>query len=280
MKKILLTSTLIFSILLMGSFVLAEKPDANLAGAQKIDWNLSGAVMPVPPYGSGDIAGSDEASKLIVNQPNGKIEAAITGAMKGLAPNTTYTVYLSNGYTPYTPTSITTNTWVWTVLGTYRHDVTITQQNPDGTFSGTAGYPSEGEPWDSAGETTEVITGKIVGSTFYMTTKYNGPYNPGYSVAAVGTIQTDGSIVGTSPWAWSAPAGTVKLASGSTGWPGLFTATVQPFIFTTDEEGAGSWHINLKDENFAGAGEYALSVWINGGGGTVLISDSFDVVVD
>ncbi len=66
----------------------AAKPAGNLAGAVKIPWNLSGAVMPVPPWGLSDIAGSEAASKLIVNQPLGTTQVTITGAMNGLAPNT------------------------------------------------------------------------------------------------------------------------------------------------------------------------------------------------
>jgi hypothetical protein len=88
-------STLI--LLIFGSPALAVKPETNLAKAQEVAWNLSAAVMPVPPYGSHDIPGSDTASKLIVNQPNGNTEVTITGVMNGLNPNTTYTVYLSNG---------------------------------------------------------------------------------------------------------------------------------------------------------------------------------------
>ena len=280
MKKILLSGIVIVSLLATAGTAFAVKPTANLAAAQKVDWNLSAAVMPVPPYGSGDIFGSDTASRLIINQPNGETEVTMTGVMNGLNPNTTYTVYLSNAYTKYTPRSIK-GSWVWAVLGTYFHDVTITQQNSDGTFSGTAGYPTLGYPWTSPNETTETITGTIVGNTFSMTTVYNGPYNPGYTVTAVGTIQSNGSIIGTSPWAWSAPAGTIIPASESTGWPGLFTSTVQPFTFTTDEFGAGSWHLNLRDENFpADGGIYTLSVWINGSGRTILISDNFQVVVN
>jgi len=48
----------------------------------------------------------------------------------------------------------------------------------------------------------------------------------------------------------------------------------------TDENGAGSWHFNLKDADFSGLGTYNLSVWINKPGATILISDNFEVVVD
>lgn len=64
-----------------------------------------------------------------------------------------------------------------------------------------------------------------------------------------------------------------------TGWSGLFTSTIQPFTFTTDIEGDGSWHLNLRDSDFGGkVGTFSLSVWINEGA-TILISDNFQVTV-
>lgn len=150
--------------------VQAVKPDENLAAAEKVVWHLSADVMPSPPYGYYDIPGSDTASKLIVNQPNGNTEVTITGVMNGLNHYTVYTVYLS-------------------------------------------------KPWEP----------------------------------------------------------------GDTWWNGLFTDTVQPFTFTTDAYGAGSWHINLVDSDFQNEpGTYALSVWINvyAVDATLLISDNFQVVVD
>ncbi|MFA5366972.1 MAG: hypothetical protein WC333_03765 [Dehalococcoidia bacterium] len=255
---------------------LAAKPAGNLAGAQKIDWNLSSEVMPVPPYGAMDIPGSDTASKLIVNQPNGKTKAAITGSMDGLNPNTTYTVYLSKGYTPYTPVNVI-GTYTWLVLSTYSHDLFITQQNPDGTFSGTGGYPAGAATY----ATTETITGKVTGNQITFTTKYAGPYNPGYTATASETIAADGSMSGNSPWEWHTTSGAATPASGSTGWPGLFTSTVQPFTFTTDADGAGCWHINLTAADFpAGGPDYQLSVWINKAGRTILISDTFSVTIN
>ena len=80
-------------------------------------------------------------------------------------------------------------------------------------------------------------------------------------------------------WEWHTTEGNVTLESRSTGWPGLFTSTLQLFTFTADEFGAGSWHVNLGDSNFDGPGGYTLSVWINLGK-TILISDNFTVVVE
>ncbi|MCJ7805124.1 hypothetical protein MUP46_00580 [Patescibacteria group bacterium] len=262
MKKLIsILGGLVLTLALV-TVVSAAKPADNHAGAVTYGWHLSGAVMPVPPYGSLDIPGSDTASKLIVNQPNGKVTTNVTGVMKGLNPDTTYTVYLSNGYTPYTPQSVV-GTWTWTVLGTYVHDIIITTQNPDGTFSGTGGWPSGG-----LYQTTETITGQIVGNTVTFTTTYLGPYNPGYTVTVTGTINPGGSISGNSPWAWNTSAGAVKPALGSTGWPGLLTG-VSTFTFTTNSGGEGSWHYNFKDTVLK-----EFSVWINGAGATILISDS------
>ncbi|HOY46476.1 MAG TPA: hypothetical protein PKU95_02490 [Candidatus Dojkabacteria bacterium] len=246
--------------------VYAKKAD-NDAGAMFIDWNLSGDVMPVPPYGSSDIIGSDTASKLILNHPQGRVVANLTGVMKGLNPNTVYTVYLSKTYTPYVPQTISPD-WTWTVLNTYFHDIHLTTINPDGTFSGTGGYPSGANPY----QTTEIIEGQLIGNTMTLKTTYNGPYNPGYSVTATGIVQADGSVIGTVPWSWFTSGGVVVPATGSTGWPGLLTG-VKAFTFTTDEFGNGSWHYNFKDTIPA---DFA-SVWINGGGKTILISDPFEL---
>ena len=93
MKRLLLVllATVVLTMAL-ATPALAKKPAGNLAGNVKVPWNLSADVMPVPPYGSADIPGSDTASKLNVNQPNGKIEVTMTGVMKGLSANTTCTV--------------------------------------------------------------------------------------------------------------------------------------------------------------------------------------------
>ncbi len=81
---------------------------------------------------------------------------------------------------------------------------------------------------------------------------------------------------------WTSTSGlAVKTHTGNTGWPGDFNDYPR-FTFLTDEYGAGSWHFNLRDEDFSGPGSYDLSVWINqiNPNATILISDSFTVVVD
>lgn len=283
------TITTIMFILLLTSLtciapVSAVKPSANLASAEKVPWHLSADVMPVPPYGSRDIPGSDTASKLIVNQPNGNVEVVVTGVMNGLNPNTPYTVFLSNSYEPYVDTGWNVEgTWMirYILGGSWDHDYIINVQS-DGAFSGIGGWP--------AGAVTYTYTETIEGTIDVMgeDVEFHVVYNNGYWLDAEGTIASDGTMSGT--WGntgqgyghdWLSISGSaVRTHTGDDYWTGLFTGTVPPFTFTTDEYGAGSWHLNLRDSDFPGPGTYALSVWINEAGATMLISDSFDVVVD
>lgn len=284
MKKAIIFILIVTLILIaVPSVMFAAKPDG--AGAQKVEWNLSAAVMPVPPYGSRDIIGSDTASKLIVNQPNGNTVVTITGVMNGLNPNTTYTVFLSNGYEPYVDTgwNVENSYILRLVTGSYyNHDVVIVLQT-DGTFTGHGGYPAGGSSYSFP--YNETIDGIINVSTGDIT--INSVYENGYWYKAVGTIAPDGTMSGTwtapnvSLGSWSSISGNAtKTHTGDTGWPGLFnSSTVPKFTFTTDETGSGSWHINLKDADFSGTGSFDLSVWINVGG-TILISDVFTVVVE
>jgi hypothetical protein len=103
-------------------------------------------------------------------------------------------------------------TYTWLVLGTYSHDMVIAAQNPDGTFSGTGGYPAGGSPYSDPGQTSETITaGQVTGNSVTFTTTYNGPYNQGYSVAVSGIIAADGSMSGTSPWEWHTTSGAALM---------------------------------------------------------------------
>jgi hypothetical protein len=279
---IALSLALLTSLFAFAAPVLAVKPSGNLASAQKVPWNLSAAVMPVPPYGTPDIPGSDTASKLIVNQPNGNTEVVITGAMNGLDPNTEYTVYLSNGYTPYFFTGWNVaGSWVINVeyLGTdYPETLILTQDGTDITGVSLNTIPP------NAGSAFTIIDGSISGDTIDIVADHD---NSSLVVNMTGTILDDGSMSGT--WSdeapgtrsgtWSSTSGAAADHTGDDWWTGLFTSTVQPFTFTTDEFGAGSWHINLRDSDFGGPNTYELSVWINHGG-TMLISDTFSVVVD
>jgi len=285
MKKTFATVLFAMLILIVAP-VLAVKPSHNLASAEKVPWNLSAEVMKVPPYGSRDIPGSDEASKLIVNQPNGNVEVVITGAMNGLNPNTVYTVYLSREYTKTYQRWSLVGDWVLEFDlnppgGTlYIHDMSITDEN-DVSFSGTGAYPTGG-PYTI----TWVVTGTKGGSGVSITAliEYDGS---SYYVNAIGIIALDGTMSGT--WSNPSQSGTWRSISGNavyqgdigTGWSGYFNfAELPPFTFTTDEFGSASWHLNLRDSDFGGAGTYTLSVWINDAGGTMLISDNFNVVVD
>lgn len=285
---LVLTVSVLVSAVIIPSIAFAAKPAGNLAGAIKVPWNLSADVMPVPPYGSRDIPGSDTVSKLIVNQPNGATEVTITGAMNGLNPDTTYTVYLSKSYTPYVFTG-------WNVKGTYilrfvyggnwDHDIVIDVQS-DGTFSGTGGYPAVDDPLYNY-PYNETITGTIDVMTGAVT--IHSVYENSYWYDAIGTIAPDGKMSGTftatnisTPSVWYSISGkAVKTHTGNVGWPGLFnSATVPAFTFVTDAYGAGSWHVNLRDADFYGPSIYSLSVWINAAGGTMLISDVFEVIVE
>ncbi|MEK7585236.1 MAG: ice-binding family protein [Patescibacteria group bacterium] len=95
----------------------------------------------------------------------------------------------------------------WLVADTYAHDLTITTQNPDGTFTGVGGYPAGSAPYTADGQTAEVITGQVVGNTITFTTTYAGPLNPGYSVEVSGVIATDGSMSGLLPLEWHTLSG-------------------------------------------------------------------------
>ena len=299
MKKFyfLIILALILGLVLSGCLLsnVGQVPDTSqtkvkpegLGGAQTYAWHLSGAVMPVPPYGSKDILGSDTASKLIVNQPNGAVEVTITGVMNGLDPNKTYTVYLSKPYTPYVFTgwSIEGN-WIFRGMyygGEYDHDYTLIHNIGEVTFTGTGGYPASGPPYSI----TETVTGTIdaIGGTIILF--YTDYDNSSYWAKATGTINPDGTITGT--WGntsqgyghlwYSISGNAVKTHTGDDWHTGLFY-NQQTFTFMTDADGSGSWHINLRDSDFPTPDTYALSVWINQPGATILISDNFEVIVE
>lgn len=173
-----------------------------------------------------------------------------------------------------------TGTYVWDVLnGAYLHDFTITTQNLDGTFVGTAGYPAGGAPYIDPNETTETVTGQVVGNTITFTVIYQGPYAPNSTFTMTGTIDSNGHISGTNPWNWQLTGDTagpinrsVVVVSGNTsagenqpGW--LFnrdTNTATPYTFNTalPSIGTGSLYVapigtNASDkfiaENFINA---------------------------
>jgi len=66
-----------------------------------IEWRLSGAVMPVPPYGLGDIPNSDTESELIVHQLEEDGNVKIICDMGGLLPTSRSRVFIVNPYAPY-----------------------------------------------------------------------------------------------------------------------------------------------------------------------------------
>lgn len=285
MKKFLASLGTFAMFLLMAMPVLAVKPTDNLAAAKHVEWNLSGDVMPVPPYGSADIEGSDELSKLIVNQPNGRTETAMSGIMKGLNPDTQYTVYLSRGYTPYVENG-------WNVTGTYTVNLTIGETPYTEylvlTQSGNEIGGSLALDLAQTQSVWNIDSGTVNGNEVEIFAHFGT--NTNMKLVMNGTIAEDGSMSGTwhdIDWNtrsgnWSTTAGHATMThTGSTGWPGLFTSTIPTFTFMTDAMGEATWHLNLRDENFpSGPGSYDMSVWINGGGKTILVSDVFTVVVD
>lgn len=273
MKKIFSLFIALTLLAFVASPALATKPDSKDNGAKFYNWYLSSSVMPVPPYGSADVIGSDTASKLIVNQPNGKVKTMLTGAMKSLKPLTIYTVYLSKGYTPY---EITEN---WNVTGIHKISLTIGStpyteylklEQSGNTLTGSLAL-DEAQTQSKWNIDTATINGEIVEIYAHFGSNTN------MKLVMNGTISSDGTISGnwhdidwnTRSGNWSTSSGAAKkIVTGDTTWPGLI-AGVNPFTFTTDEFGSGSWHYNFKDES-----PEELSVWINGAGGTILISDS------
>jgi hypothetical protein len=286
MKKLLVLATLVALFALAVKPAVAAKKEEdeglnefdgeninieNLLGAKKYLWHLSGSVMPEPPYGSMDIPGSDTASKLVVHQKNKKEIIKLKGVMKGLHPNTTYTVYLSNGYTPYQDTGwdLTGNyvfDFEWNGAG-YPNDVVLTQTGSN--ITGSIYYPNQSSP-----TVTGTVVGSISGNAVTLTVDYDDrPYNR----TMTGTIDSTGNITGNwsddnSPTydngSWATTSGNaVKTHTGDTGWPGLLTG-VSPFTFKTNCKGKAIWHYKLNMP------VTALSVWINEAGATMLISDS------
>jgi hypothetical protein len=263
--------------------VAAAKPADNTAGAKKVPWHLSGAVMPSPPWGLHDIVGSDTASKLVVNRPMGNTEATITGVMKGLDPNTVYRVSIANAWTT-TQVWDVTGTWVLSALSSYNHDYILSMQQYGGVITGSATYPAGQTP-----SIYETIIGTVVGTTVTIHGIYYSDaahtIATGCEFDAILIINTaDGSMSGTfidnggGGGSLASTAGHANLVTIGAGWPGLFN-NMQTFTFTTNGQGIGNWHINLKTADFPSSGTYDLSVWINRGSFTVLINDNFQVIV-
>lgn len=269
MKKFLFT-VLAISLLTTAGIASAKEPKGIKQGNQKIDWNLSGAVMPVPPYGLSDIIGSDTLSKLKVNSNQGSIK----GKMKGLTANTTYTVYVSKPYVPYVCAG-------WNVAGSYTMDLlylsnhyvyALTLNQSGATISGNLNDPYL--PGNLP------VNGTINGNAVTFSVNYGSGSVQGVRTFT-GTINVSGFLSGS--WnetgteqgsaTWSTTSGAaIKNCSGSTGWTGLLTEKIQPFTFTTNADGEGKWKVKINDNDLTKPVDF--SVWINGAGGTILISDN------
>jgi len=109
----------------------------------------------------------------------------------------------------------------------------------------TAGHPSD---WASTFTGTIDSSGKLTGTWI----------DTGVPVSS-GTITT---LLGQA----------LKNCTGTTGWTGLLTPTIQPFTFTTNDKGDGKWKVKIKDSDVEKPADF--SVWINEGGATILISDN------
>lgn len=94
-----------------------------------------------------------------------------------------------------------TGTYVWNVYSGsgYFHDITIDVQNPDGTFTGYGGWPTNEDPY----QTTEDVSGEINNDDISIRIEYLGPYGLGSVYNLNGTIDANGHISGTYPgWDW------------------------------------------------------------------------------
>lgn len=265
MKKILAVLVIFSCFAALSLPALAEKREDS---GNKHKWNLSGDVMPVPPYGQSDIPGSDKASKIDLESEHGK--SCVEGDMKGLNPNTTYTVFLSNPYTKYKATGWNvTGSYVINVeyLGTnYAEDLMLTQSGS--SVTGTLALVGGGSDFT-------LDTGNVSGNTLNLEGFFVS--NPGLRVHLTGTIASDGSVSGT--WmdvlggsrtgTWNTTSGmAIMTHTGDTYWTGMLPG-VSTFTFTTDMKGKGKWKYCFTNNV-----PTKFSVWINGNAGTILISDN------
>lgn len=121
MKKVVL---IVFGALLMFGLVtataLAGVGGRATAGANHYTFYHSGAVQPVPPYGSIDIPGS--SGKLIVNQPQGKVSVVLTANFNGLLPSHGYKVYIMNFASPGAQGWTYSHRGPWTLVGNFITD--------------------------------------------------------------------------------------------------------------------------------------------------------------
>jgi hypothetical protein len=123
---------------------------------------------------------------------------------------------LTAGATTSPPNWNVVGTYVWSktvTSGTYVSDMVITTENPDGTFTGTGGYPAGSAPYTAPSQTAETITGQVTGNNITFTTTNLGPYYPGNVTTLTGTIADNGSMSGTSP-TWQTTSGNA-VALGS-----------------------------------------------------------------
>jgi hypothetical protein len=283
-KVSLKAGSILAALLIFAVASPAQRAANNAAGSESVGWNLTGDVMSVPPYGTIDIPGSDSASRILVNRPNGKTNVTLTGLMGGLMPNTKYTVYLSNPH----------DIKGWSVLGDWELEykkgsvprifqMAVTKQAGSGAFEGTGRWQDDPvTSWTVQGSVTDAIVDLKI-----------RPPKPGYSIGALGGIDTmTGKMSGS--WqdnlgqtgSWSSKSGSAAYLSDADKiwWEGFFNETRIPtFTFLTNPQGSGNWHLNMVTADFPGPGTCQLSVFINDDSPdqqkTVLVSDNFEIVV-
>jgi hypothetical protein len=275
----------IIILILVGVITLIFLQDRS-SNQENIPLHLSSMVAPAPPFGCGDIPGSDTSSQLVVSRNNNDNTLSITGGMKGLHPNSDYTVFLSNGYP--------INSYRWDLRGKWNlkffgdgdpsdYEVTITAQSAPDCH---AGSPVEGYVIHLSGPDqglSDSVTGRINREidSFELIIMGEGSNHANY---VNGTISRDGTMEGT--WAystgktgiWQSTEGSATSSPITSQWPG-YSTTLKGFNFTTDNTGSGSWHVTLEKEDFTSPRSQNLSVWINEAGRTILISDNFGRVV-
>jgi len=93
--------------------------------------------------------------------------------------------------------------------GTYAHDMTVSEQQAGGTFTGTGGFPAEAVSYSVEWEVTGTVLEDVV--TFHIV-YLSG--NPGYWVDATGVISSGGTMTGecytsgqAGPWDWVSSSG-------------------------------------------------------------------------
>jgi hypothetical protein len=296
-----------FAISIALALLMAATPALAISsGTQNVAWNLSGSVMPTPPYGTFGSLDSNYVqaranSTLSVTVSKTKpTDVAMTACFSNLKPNTNYRLTLSNSYTPYVDTGWdTTGSYVINVnylSVDYPENLVLAQSGPN--ITGTSLIlvtPPGGSPWTITG-------GSVTGINVVFNAYYNS--NPSNTAQFVGTINTsNGSMSGT--WGdtaggsrtgtWASTSGAaLHTHTGDTAWTGLFSTNIPAILFKSDKHGANCGTIHTYTPAPAGSKRlvkptfpitgtsYTMSFWLDVMSPTpttVLISNNFSVFI-